>query len=158
MNKSLDMIIDSLDKANEIYAELLGLSEKKRALIYEENIEELEKIVTYEMGLVGSLYKIEDIRGKAVDNLVSQQGFQPFSTLTELANQLPEQERRILLDKKNKLLVGIKTLSEETKFNSKIIEDKIALIDLSVQMLTASDEGVGYGDNTNKKSMLDVRI
>ncbi len=158
MNKSLDMIIDSLDKANEIYAELLGLSEKKRALIYEENIEELEKIVTYEMGLVGSLYKIEDIRGKAVDNLVSQQGFQPFSTLTELANQLPEQERRILLDKKNKLLVGIKTLSEETKFNSKIIEDKIALIDLSVQMLTASDESAGYGDNTNKKSMLDVRI
>ncbi len=158
MNKSVEIIVDSLDKANEIYAELLELSAKKRTLIHEENIEELEKIVTYEMGLVGSLYKLEDIRGKAVDELVLEQGFQSFSTITELANQLPEQERRIVLDKKNKLLVGIKTLSEETKFNSKIIEDKIALIDLSVQMLTASDVDAGYGDNVNNKSMLDVRI
>ncbi len=159
MNKSLELIIESLDKANEIYSELIDLSAKKRTLINEEKIDELEKVVTYEMGLVASLYKIEDIRTKAVNELITKHGFREFETISELAKQLPQEERQLVIEKKNKLLVGIKTVSEETKFNSKIIEDKLALIDLSVQMITEGDmEDAGYGDKTQKKSIFDVRV
>lgn len=157
MNNSLELLFGTLDKANEIYAELLEIASKKRVLISEQKVDELEKLVNHEMGLVGALYKLEDIRGQAVKELVDAHGFKEFRTITELANQLPEEERRSLLDKKNKLLVGIRTVSEETKFNSRLLEDKIALIDLSIQMLTEDDIESGYGDKEHK-SILDIRV
>lgn len=157
MNKSLELLLGTLDKANEIYAELLDLAAQKRTLINERKVDELEKLVNHEMGLVGALYKLEEIRGKAVKELTDLHGYQEFRTITELANLLPDEERRILLEKKNKLLVGIKTVSEETKFNSKLLEDKIALIDLSIQMLTEDDIEAGYGEK-ERKSIFDVRI
>lgn len=157
MNKSLELLIGSLDKANEIYAELLDIAAKKRTLIGDQKIDELEKLVNYEMGLVGALYKLEDIRGKAVKELVELHGFKDFKTISELAIQLPDEERKLLMDKKNKLMVGIKTVSEETKFTSKLLEDKIALIDLSIQMLTEDDVEAGYGER-ERKSIFDVRI
>ncbi|MDO4753369.1 MAG: flagellar protein FlgN [Bacillota bacterium] len=157
MNKSLELLLGSLDKANEIYAELLEIATKKRALINDQKMDELEKLVNHEMGLVGALYKLEDIRGKAVKELVEVHGFKDFKTISELAVQLPDDERRVLMDKKNKLLVGIRTVSEETKFNSKLLEDKIALIDLSIQMLTEDDVEAGYGEK-ERKSIFDVRI
>lgn len=157
MNNSLELLLGSLDKANEIYAELLDIATKKRNLINDQKMDELEKLVNHEMGLVGALYKLEDIRGKAVKELVEVHGFKDFKTISELAIQLPDEERKLLMDKKNKLLVGIKTVSEETKFNSKLLEDKIALIDLSIQMLTEDDFEAGYGDR-ERKSIFDVRI
>ncbi len=157
MNKNLELLFGSLDKANEIYAELLDISAKKRALIGEQRVDELEKLVNREMGLVGALYKLEDIRGKIVTELVEKDGYKEFKTISDLANQLDGDERRLLVEKKNKLLVGIKTVSEETKFNSKLLEDKIALIDLSIQMLTESDIEDGYGKG-ERKSIFDVRI
>ncbi len=157
MNKNLELLFGSLDKANEIYAELLDISAKKRALIGEQRVDELEKLVNREMGLVGALYKLEDIRGKIVTELVEKDGYKEFNTISDLANQLDGDERRLLVEKKNKLLVGIKTVSEETKFNSKLLEDKIALIDLSIQMLTESDIEDGYGKG-ERKSIFDVRI
>lgn len=155
MNKNLELLFGSLDKANEIYAELLDIAKKKRALIGDQKVDELEKLVNHEMGLVGALYKLEDIRGKVVGELVEKDGFREFRTISELANQLEGEERRLLIEKKNKLLVGIKTVGEETKFNSRLLEDKISLIDLSIQMLTESESGYGDGE---RKSIFDVRI
>lgn len=156
MNKHVEQVLQSLEKSNEVYAELLELSQKKRQMITAQNMEELDQLTTYEMGLVGTLYKLEEIRSRAVDELLKTPGFQPFSNITELANQLDAEDRRKMMDAKNKLLVGIKTVSEETRFNGKLLEDKLELIDLSIQMLTEETED-GYG-NKQRKNILDVRI
>lgn len=157
MNKNLELLIGSLDKANEIYSELIDISEKKRAYINDQKVDELEKLVNREMGLVGALYKLEDIRGKAADGYAKDIGSGEFKTITDLANQLPAEERRQVLDRKNKLLVGIKTVSEETRFNNKLLEDKIALIDLSIQMLTEGED-MGYEEGKDRKNIVDIKV
>lgn len=158
MKKNIEQLIASLDKANEIYSELIDIAENKREAISSGEIEELEKITNHEMGLVAALYKLEDIRTRIVDRLVNENGLRDIENISQLAEQLKGEDRQKVLDAKNKLLVGIKTVSEETRFNSKLIEEKISLIDLSIQMLTDSEDDDGYSSKGERKSVIDARI
>lgn len=160
MNKSIEQLMASLDKASEIYAELNTIALRKRVLIQEQQVDQLEKEVATEMGLVASLYKLEEIRGKIVDKLVEERGLMNIENITDIANQLPPDERRALVDKKNKLLIGIKTVGEETRFNSKLLEDKIAMIDLTIQLMGEEglDQDAIYGRDQQGKSRFDVKV
>ncbi|MDO4799018.1 MAG: flagellar protein FlgN [Bacillota bacterium] len=159
MSRTMEQLIASLDKANEIYTELIQLAKEKRELIKEQKIEDLERLTSREMGLVGALYKLEDIRAKIVDRLIEERGIPQIKTISELADHLPAAERSRVIDAKNQLLVGIHTISEETKFNARILEEKIQLIDLNLQLLADAGEPEGnYGSDGKRKSIFDARI
>lgn len=158
MKRTIEQLVASLDKANEIYAELIDIAKEKRSAIKNQEIERLDKYTNHEMGLVAALYKLEEIRAKIIDRLIQDYGMLNVKNLSQLAQNLDEDERKKVIDAKNRLIIGIKNISDETKFNNRLLEDKIALIDLSLQMLTDAPEDDGYGSKGEQKSIMDLRV
>lgn len=164
MTKSVEQLVQTLDKESEIYGELLDLAYKKRTAINNQNIDVLESLVNQEQGLVVSLFKLEELREKVVDKIMRDEKIEFVENINQLAQLLKSDERQKIMDSKNKLLVLVKNVSDEARFNNKILEDKLDLINFNINLLAqvGPESGV-YGKKANnddgeRKSLFDVRV
>ena len=135
MTKSVEQLVQTLDKESEIYGELLELSHKKRDAIKGQNIEVLESLINLEQGLVVSLFKLEELREKVVDKIMRDEKIDFVENVNQLAQLLKTDERNKVMASKNRLLVLVKNVSEETRFNNKILEDKLEMINFNINLL-----------------------
>lgn len=164
MTKSVEQLILTLEKEKEIYNEVLDLSKKKRAAIKEQRIGELERYTNEEQGLVITLFKLEEIREKVVDLVMREHNLEFVENLTQLAQFLPIDDKKMVIEAKNNLLALVKNVADENKFNSKLIEEKLNIINFSIDLLTqATDDGGKYNkkavsDDVERKNIFDARI
>lgn len=164
MTKSIEQLVQTLNKESEVYKEVLELSKKKRIAIKEQNINELEKITKDEQALVVTLFKLEEIREKVVDIIMREKQLEFVENVNQLAQLLPPDEKNAVIDAKNRLFVLVKNVSDESKFNSRLIEEKLSLINFNIEMLTqVSDDSGRYNkeavnDNYERKNIFDARI
>jgi hypothetical protein len=164
MTKGAEQLVQTLDKESEIYTELLDLSRQKREAIKNQNIDQLESMVTLEQGLVVSLFKLEELREKVVDKIMRDEHIGYVENVTQLAQLMRAEDRNGILDAKNKLLVLVKNVSDEIKFNSKMLEDKLDLINFNINLLTQSGIDPGRYDKKavnedgERKNLFDARV
>ncbi|GAB6107648.1 flagellar protein FlgN [Fusibacter bizertensis] len=164
MSKSVEQLVQTLDKETEIYNDLLQLAKSKREVIKAQDIDKLEEMVSEEQGLVVSLFKLEEIREKVVDKIMRDEKIDFVDNVTQLAELLKLDDRHKILDAKNKLMVLIKTVNEETKFNGRLLEDKLELINFNISLLAQTGEDSGrYGkragnEENERKNLFDARV
>ena len=164
MTISVEQLVQTLDKESEIYSDILEISQKKREAIRTQNIESLEKLVTEEQGLVVSLFKLEELREKVVDKIMRDEKIEFVDNVTELAQLLRPDDRNRVIDSKNRLLVLVKNVSDEARFNNKMLEDRLEIINLNIELLTRSEDESGRYDKSasnkdgERKNLFDVRV
>lgn len=164
MTISVEQLVQTLDKESEIYSEILEISQKKREAIRTQNIDSLEKLVTEEQGLVVSLFKLEELREKVVDKIMRDEKIEFVDNVTELAQLLRPDDRNRVIDSKNRLLVLVKNVSDEARFNNKMLEDRLEIINLNIELLTRSEDESGRYDKSasnkdgERKNLFDVRV
>jgi hypothetical protein len=164
MTKSVEQLVQTLDKEAEIYRELLDLSSQKRETIKNQNIDQLEKMVNLEQGLVVSLFKLEELREKVVDKIMREEKIEFVENVTQLAQMLNDEDRNKVIDSKNKLLVLVKNVSDESRFNNKMLEDKLELINFNINLLaqTGADSGrydkKAVDEDGERKNLFDARV
>ncbi|GAU75674.1 flagellar protein FlgN [Fusibacter sp. 3D3] len=164
MSKSVEQLIITLEKEREVYQDVLEISQKKRASIKEQRISDLEKFVSEEQGLVVTLFKLEEIREKVVDLVMREHNLEFVENVTQLAQFLDPNEKKLVLEAKNNLVVLVKNVADENKFNSKLIEEKLNMINFNLDLLTqVSDESGQYNkkaitDDSERKNIFDARI
>ncbi len=164
MTKSVEQLVQTLDKEAEIYRELLDLSGQKREAIKTQNIDQLEKMVNLEQGLVVSLFKLEELREKVVDKIMREEKIEFVENVTQLAQLLKTEDRNKVVESKNKLLVLVKNVSDESRFNNKMLEDKLELINFNINLLaqTGADSGrydkKAVNEDGERKNLFDVRV
>ncbi len=164
MTKSVEQLVLTLNKEEEIYREILNLSKRKRVAIKEQKMSELEALATEEQGLVITLFKLEEIREKVVDLVLRENNLEFVENVTQLMQFLPTDERKLVSDAKNKLLVLVKNVADENRFNSKLLEEKINLVNFNIDLLTQlSSENAQYtkdavDDQVQRKNIFDVRV
>lgn len=164
MTKSVEQLVQTLDKEAEIYRELLDLSSQKREAIKNHNIDQLETMVNLEQGLVVSLFKLEELREKVVDKIMREEKIEFVENVTQLAQLLNTDDRNKVIDSKNKLLVLVKNVSDESRFNNKMIEDKLELINFNINLLaqTGADSGrydkKAVDEDGERKNLFDARV
>ncbi len=164
MSKSVDQLVQTLDKEAEIYSELLTLSKQKREAIKNQNIDQLEVMVGQEQGLVVSLFKLEEIREKVVDKIMRDEKLDFVENVTQLAQLLKSDDRNRILISKDQLLVLVKNVNDETRFNQRLLEEKLALVNINIDLLTQSGIDAGtYGKKANteegeRKNLFDARV
>ncbi|HAS73334.1 MAG TPA: hypothetical protein DCS67_04235 [Clostridiales bacterium UBA8960] len=164
MTISVEQLVQTLDKESEIYSEILELSRKKREAIRMQSIETLEKVVTEEQGLVVSLFKLEELREKVVDKIMRDEKIEFVENVTELAQMLKAEDRNRIMDSKNRLLVLVKNVADEARFNNKMLEDRLEIINLNIELLTRSEDESGRYDKSasnkdgERKNLFDVRV
>jgi len=164
MTKSVEQLVQTLDKETEIYSDLLELAKSKREVIKAQDIDKLEAMVSEEQGLVVTLFKLEEIREKVVDKIMRDEKLDFVENVTQLAQLLKSDERQKILESKSKLMVIIKSVTEETKFNGRLLEDKLELINFNIGLLaqTGEDSGI-YGkragnEENERKNLFDARV
>lgn len=164
MSKWLDQLIETLNKETEVYHDVLKLSLEKRDAIKNQDIQKLEKVTGKEQALIVTLFKLEELREKVLDGLMQEMGVDHIETLDELVNFMVPQDRDRIRDAKQELFVVVKNVSDENKFNNKMMEDKLEWIQLNLDILTTvSDDSGKYdkdavNDTYERKSIFDVRV
>lgn len=164
MSKNLDQMIETLNKETEIYHEVLKLSLEKRDAIKAQDIQKLEKVTGHEQALIVTLFKLEEMREKVTDALMQEMGVDHIDTLEELTKFMVPAERERVQKAKQELYVVVKNVTDENKFNNKMMEDKLEWIQLNLDLLTSvSDDSGKYdkdavNDTYERKSIFDVRV
>ncbi|MDN5352591.1 MAG: hypothetical protein PWQ12_1512 [Clostridiales bacterium] len=164
MTKSVAQLVQTLEKESEIYREVLDISAKKREAIRAQRVEEIEKLTNYEQGLVVTLFKLEELRGKVVDVIMNEFDIDSVENVTELTQYMSADERASVMDAKNKLLVLVKNAVDENKFTSRLLEEKLNLISVNIELLTqVSDDSGTYDKGANndayeRKNIFDARV
>lgn len=164
MTIGVEQLVQTLDKESEIYGEILEISQKKREAIRTQNIGSLEALVTEEQGLVVSLFKLEELREKVVDKIMRDEKIDYVENVTQLAQLLKADDRNRIMDSKNRLLVLVKNVADEARFNNKMLEDRLEVINLNIELLTRSEDESGRYDKSasnkdgERKNLFDVRV
>ncbi len=164
MTIGVEQLVQTLDKESEIYSEILEISRKKREAIRTQDIGSLEKLVTEEQGLVVSLFKLEELREKVVDKIMRDEKIEYVENVTQLAQLLKADDRSRIMDSKNRLLVLVKNVADEARFNNKMLEDRLEIINLNIEMLTRTEDESGRYDKSasskdgERKNLFDVRV
>lgn len=164
MTKSVEQLVQTLDKETEIYSDLLELAKLKREVIKSQDIDKLEAMVSEEQGLVVSLFKLEEIREKVLDKIMRDEKLEFVENVSQLAELLRSDERHRILESKNKLMVLIKNVNEETRFNGRLLEDKLELINFNISLLAQTGEDSGRyskrasNEENERKNLFDARV
>lgn len=157
-------LIETLEKETEIYRELLDLSYAKREAIQREKVSELEKIIDQEQGLIVTLFKLEEMREKAMDKLLRDLDIDHVENVDELSQYLSPLDKKRVLQAKGDLYVVVKNVSDESSFNHKLMEDKLEFIKMTMDLLTATHDHSGRYDKDasdedyERKNIFDVRV
>ena len=164
MSKSVDQLILTLNKESDIYTEILELSKKKREAIRANQLDELSEVTSYEQGLVVTLFKLEEIREKVVDMVMREQGIEQAENLTEIARYLNREDRERMLNAKDRLVVLVKNVSDENRFNNRVLEERLQMINLNIELMTQMNDDSGkytdkaMSEDIERRAIFDRRV
>ncbi|MCT4619795.1 MAG: flagellar protein FlgN [Marinisporobacter sp.] len=154
MSKSTEQLILALSKEYEIYQDYLNLAKKKKAVIIEGNVKELEKITQQEQDSIRNIGKIDQIRTAIVGNLLHELNIEYVENIMELANYLDSSYREKVVTLKNRLGNLLREIQHISELNSKLIHQSLDYIEFNMNMVTSlNTEGSTYGDQATEKDM-----
>lgn len=164
MNKKVEDLILTLTKEQEIYQILLDMAEEKKQVIVENKVKELDKITAKEQGMAMSLVKLENLRGRIVDELMREMDISGIDTISQLANHLAPDERMRINAVKNQLLGVVESLKDLNELNSQLIEQSLRYIDFNLSLMSGLDEENKYSkaattaQGKQRKNLFDVKV
>lgn len=137
LEKQAEKIIEIIKKEHEYYKGLLQLSNKKKAIVVEGKVAELEKIVKVEQNLIFDLGQLEKFREQELLKLCQTLQLGSKTTISELAKQLPQQHAQQFLELQAQLSNTINELQNINEINGQLIQQSLEYIEYSVNMLTS---------------------
>lgn len=164
MSKLVEQLLLVLNKEQEIYDEIINMSNDKQDAIVKNEIKKLEKIISKEKTYSISLVKLEEIRSKVIDGLLKEYDLIEINTLTDLYPHMSSGELKKVQNVKSKLFNSVNILSEKNKLNKRLIEQSLEQIDVEFNLLTMVGDGsVNYANNADdmdveRKSIFDRKI
>lgn len=160
----IDDLINALQKEHEIYIELADIADRKKQIIIDGKIKDLDKITIKEQGLVMSLVKLENYREKIIGKILKELDLKNIETITELISHLDEESKTRLNDVKEKLLDITEDIKNKNELNEKLIEQSLKFIDFNIELIAGLEEDAKYASDgkdpkyIQKKSIFDVKV
>lgn len=165
MNRHFNKILDILSQQTALYDELRRIGEEKQEAIISNDIEGLEAITKREQGFVKTIMSLENERMQSLDNYCKEKNIVKADTINELMGHFDELERRQFNQSREKLIDVIADLNEVNELNSKLLEQSLDYINLSIGLVSSYGlEDAGYDKKaTDKdikidKSLFDARV
>lgn len=163
MSKFVDHLVTSLEKEQEIYEEVLELAKRKKQIIIDGKLKELEEVTRREQSLTMSLVKLEEIRDKIVNEILKEVNVQSVENIGELMEHLPPGQRLKVNEVKKDLMKVIHDVSGENENNKALLKQSLDIIEFNMNVLTSIDSvGSSYESNgieadEESRSLFDVR-
>ncbi|WP_432407087.1 flagellar protein FlgN [Wukongibacter sp. M2B1] len=154
MNKSVEQLMIALTKEHEMYQEVLEIARKKRNVIVEGKIKELDGITGKEQAMILSIGKLENIRESILKNIVKELNVDNIQNISGLAKYLDDETKNEILAIRDKLAETLKMVKEENDLNSKLIEQSLEYIEFNKNILTTlENRGSTYGSDADEKDV-----
>lgn len=164
MKKLIDDLLLVMAKEKDVYLEALGIAEAKKRVIIDGQIKELEKMTAREQALVATLVKLENMRGKVLQDLVRSLQIEHVDTLNELMLYLDESSKQKIELVKKELSSVVYQLQDRNELNGKLIEQSLDLVNLNIELMTALEVDGRYTQKASdskagaKTNLFDAKI
>lgn len=164
MSKLTEQLLLVLNKEQEIYDQVILLSNEKQNAIVQNDIKSLEKIVEKEKTFSISLVKLEEIRTKVINQLVKEYNLMEVNTLSDLYPFFSDKEVRQVDAVKTKLVNTVSILGQKNELSRKLIEQSLSQIEFDLNLLTTvgdgsvNYEGTASDKDVERRSIFDRKI
>ena len=163
---SIKDLIQTMDQLNQVHESLLELSKLKTNVLIQNQVEQLNQIVNKENNLMKQITKLDHQRIDNISQFLLNKGYKPNAKIT--VNDLTKlvfkaEEKQALKSTQEKLLGTIEQLKQLNQLNQKLIEQSLAYIDYSMDLVLGppEDEVVYHNpslqQNIKRNGMFDRR-
>lgn len=164
MKKMVEDLYMILSKERDVYQEAFQIAEEKQKVIVDGKMKELEKMTHREQALVATLIKLENMRGKVLDDLIRALQAEHVNTLADLLPYLDEASKNKLSDVKSELSSVVFKLKDKNELNGKLLEQSLDLIYLNIELMSSLEADGQYTGNATdskaktKSSIFDAKV
>ncbi|GIO92589.1 flagellar protein FlgN [Paenibacillus lactis] len=160
-------IIDYMKRQDELHRQLIEAGNDKKQAIIANDVERLAAVMNRENRLLKQVAETEALRQGAAEDFLREKGIrsQLQLTVTEMTRLVfnPD-EKTELLDVQRQLMDRLTELKELNQINRELIEQSLAFIDYSLNLLVSRPEDDMLYKNPNQpstagkgRSMFDTR-
>jgi flagellar biosynthesis/type III secretory pathway chaperone len=146
-------ITQAMEALNEVYTEVLELGGQKKQLIVRNDVDGLTKLMNKESRLVKQTVELEQGRIEAVRGYLQEKNLRlPATiTLTELTRVVFNIEDKQQLHHVHQMLLDtMMKLKELNELNQQLIEQSLAFINYSLDILVGPDDEPVYHNPANQ--------
>lgn len=165
MSKSVKQLIQALNQEYEIYKEVLEIAKKKRQIIVEGKIKDLDDITSKEQAMILSIGKLENIRQSILKNIAKELEIDEVENISQLSKHLDTKSKEEVLAIREKFDDILNTIRDKNDLNNKLIKQSLEYIEFNKNLLTSlENQGSTYGSSANekdvniKKNLFDAKI
>lgn len=165
MSKLSEQLIRTLKREQEIYDEVAALAEKKKKIIIEGNLKELEEITLREKEIVGILIKLENLRSQTAEELAAENGATSPGTLRDLIPYLPSKDQEEVSGLQNLLKETIRNVQERNDLNGKLLQQSLEIVEFNLNLISSvGNISQGYTpdaeerDEKNRSTLFDAKV
>ena len=142
-----ERLIAVLEKLSGIHEELIELADRKRDALVRNQVDEVSAIVNKETKRMREIGEHLQEQQAATVDFFRAKGFQPTRevTVTELSRIVTDpKEKEALLAARNRLAEVIARLQKKNELNQQLIEQSLAFINYSIDVVVGPDEEPTY--------------
>lgn len=164
MKAYVNELKEILQNEGELYGTLLHLAEKKKEVITEGKVKELDQITQVEQSLIIKIGKEEQRREKVVEMIKKEVSLRDDITVSALIHHLEEADQQVLEEARVSLLNTLGRIKETNDLNQVLIQDSLEFIQFNINILTRSEQSPSYGQKqgeakpTQRNNLFDVKI
>lgn len=166
IDRQAEKIIEILNKEYAYYKDLLELSNKKKAIVVEGKVSELDSIVRVEQNMIFDLGQLEKLREQELQKLCSMLGVDGKINVSQLNSYISKQSAEKLMELQKNLGNTISELQNVNNVNGQLIQQSLDYIEYSVNMITSTGTSNSvYSDlkgsnrgTENKKRLFDTKV
>jgi flagellar biosynthesis/type III secretory pathway chaperone len=140
---SIQALTDAMENLIRIHDSLLELAKQKTQVLVQNDVDQLNRIVNKESVLVRQIMELDRERVEAIDAFLAEKCYKPIPniTISELAKLIfKAEDKQRLSDKQKALLERVDRLREHNTLNQQLIEQSLAFIDYTLDLIIGSPE------------------
>ena len=141
-----------LEREHAIYEEVLDLAGKKKQIIIDGKLKELEEITRRETEIVGILIKLENLRSQTSEQLAAEKGVMELATVRDLLPLLDPKDQLAISTLHSKLKGTVTALQNANDLNGKLLKQSLELVDFNLNLINSiGSVSGGYTENASEK-------
>ncbi|HEX7055742.1 MAG TPA: flagellar protein FlgN [Bacilli bacterium] len=140
-------VVEALEQLKAHYRNFANLAEQKKQALIKNQVDRLTAIVQQESRLIKQTSVAEQEWMRAASAFLRENGAHPETavTMTAIAEMAGEQAQKDkLLRMRDELLADIKQLQDYNETNRQLIEQSLAFVNYSLELLTDSPENEAF--------------
>lgn len=137
MSQLSEQLARILEREQAIYDEVLSLADRKKQIIIDGKLRELEEITRRETEIVGILIKLENLRSQTTEQLAAEKGVRELATVRDLLPLLEPQDQLMISSLQARLKGTVTALQNANELNGKLLQQSLDLVDFNLNLISS---------------------